>query len=438
MPDKQRTFIARITMLISGGMFIDGFVLGSMGVVMPGMTADLGLSVTWQGLVGASTLAGIFFGAPLGGWLADRFGRKPMFIVDLAIFIVGSVLQFFLAGPWQVLAVRVLMGLAIGADYSIGWPLLAEFSPARLRGKLLTLQEVAWYVGYMASFSLGYVMVQAYGADWRVILGMSTIPSVIVFLLRLGSPESPHWLLGKGRVDEAMAIARENMGEDYVRELRQELDRETRTTDNRFALLFSRQYRKSTFFVCVFFVTSVTPYFAIGTFAPTVLRGLGVEDGLAGALLLNGVVVAGAVSAMLLIERAGRRMLSAPPLWICTAALVVIGLYSHASPTVVILCFVVFAFFNAIPTALTGVYPGEIYPTQVRGMGVGFGVAVSRVGAASGTYLLPALVDTHGAGAAMLVAALICAVGAAVSQALAPETRGLTLSEASAPAGSRK
>jgi putative MFS transporter len=430
-PDPRKTrFIYRLSGIIAGGMFIDGFILGSIGLVMPALSADLNLSFAWQGLIGASALIGIFFGGPIGGYLADKIGRKPMFIVDLAIFLVGSAAQFFVGEAWHLFVIRLVMGMAIGADYAIGWPLLAEFSPAKLRGKLLAFQEVAWYVGYLGSYALGYFMSIAIDADWRVILGMSTIPSLIVFLLRLGTPESPRWLLSKGRVEEAMAIANQYMEPSDVREM--EADKRERTS---FRKLFSPDYRKATVFICVFWVCNVTPYFAIATFAPIVLESLGVEDGLSGALMLNGVVVAGSLAAMFLIERVGRRKLSIPPMWIAAVALVVIGLFAHVSPLVILLCFVTFSFANAVSTALTGVYPGEVFPTEIRGAGVGFGTAVSRIGAAAGTFLLPLSVDGLGVGITMLFAAAVCVIGAVVSQYMAPETRGLSLSEASAPNG---
>ncbi|MFD1210598.1 MFS transporter [Arthrobacter sp. GCM10027362] len=426
-PQKKR-FLYKLTAVISGGMFIDGFILGGIGLVMPALTADLGLSLAWQGLIGASALIGIFFGGPIGGYLADKIGRKPMFVVDLAIFLVGSAAQFFVAEPWQLFAIRLLMGLAIGADYAIGWPLLAEFSPARLRGKLLAAQEVAWYVGYLGSYALGYFMASAIHADWRIILGMSTVPSLIVFLLRLGSPESPRWLISKGRVEEGMAIAREYMEEAEI----QDMSSEKREATS-FRKLFSPEYRNSTIFICMFWFCNVTPYFAIATFAPIVLESLGVEDGLSGALLLNGVVVAGSVTAMFLIERVGRRKLAIPPLWISAAALIAIGLLAHVSPLVILVCFVTFSFANALSTALTGVYPGEIFPTEVRGVGVGFATAFSRIGAAAGTFILPLSVNGLGVGATMLIAASLCVAGAVISQYLAPETRGLSLNETSAP-----
>jgi putative MFS transporter len=183
----------------------------------------------------------------------------------------------------------------------------------------------------------------------------------------------------------------------------------------------------------MYWVCNVTPYFAIATFAPIVLESLGVEDGLAGALLLNGVVVAGSLAAMFLIERVGRRKLSIPPMWIAAVALVVIGLFSHVSPMVILVCFIAFSFFNAVSTALTGVYPGEVFPTEIRGAGVGFATAFSRIGAAAGTFILPMSVDGLGVGTTMLIAAGICVVGAVISQYLAPETKGLSLSDTSAP-----
>ncbi|BCT78163.1 MFS transporter [Sinomonas cyclohexanicum] len=426
-PRKQR-FIIKLSGVIAGGMFIDGFILGGIGLVMPAMTEGLGLDALWQGLIGASALIGIFFGGPLGGYLADKIGRKPMFIVDLSIFLVGSAGQFFVTDAWQLFAIRLLMGMAIGADYAIGWPLMVEFSPARLRGKLMAFQEVAWYVGYLLSYAIGYYMSTGIHADWRIILGMSTVPSLIVFLLRLGTPESPRWLISKGRREEGLAVAQEYMEEAEIRDLANE-----KPVTPSFRKLFSRQYIKSTTFVSMYWVCNVTPYFAIATFAPIVLESLGVEDGLAGALLLNGVVAGGAVAAMFLIERVGRRKLAIPPMWISAAALVAIGLLAHVSPIIILVSFMTFSFANAISTALTGVFPGEVFPTEIRGAGVGFATAFSRIGAAAGTFVLPMSVTALGVGATMLIAAGICALGAIISQFLAPETTGLSLSDTSAP-----
>ncbi|MDR0279907.1 MAG: MFS transporter [Paucimonas sp.] len=429
MPEQQRRFIIKLTALISGGMLIDGFILGAIGIVMPAITKDLELSLVWQGLIGASALIGIFIGGPLGGYLADKIGRKPMFTIDLAIFLIGSVLQFFVTEGWQLFAVRLLMGVAIGADYSIGWPLLAEFAPARIRGKLLCIQEVGWYVGYLASYAIGWVLTVSDSANWNVILGLSTIPTVIVFLARLGTPESPRWLMSKGRREEALALAEQYMDPAD----RADLGQQTEPAQGGFKRLFSPEYRKATIFVSVFWICNVTPYFAIGTFVPVVLEHLGLEDGLTGGLAINAIAVLGTLIAVAFIEKVGRRMLAVPPYGIATLALFIVAFFYHASPVVTVACFLVFALANAISTTLTGVYPGEVFPTEIRGVGVGFATAASRIGAAGGTFLLPMAMDGLGITATMLIAAVISLIGWVVTWMLAPETKGKLLSETSAP-----
>ncbi|MDI3406424.1 MFS transporter [Streptomyces cavernicola] len=427
---ESRTFLRRLTAIASGGMFIDGYVLGTIGAVNAAISKDLGLSAAWQGLIAASALIGIFFGGPLGGYLSDRFGRKRMFTLDMAVFVVGSALQFLVDTGWQLFLVRLLMGIGIGAEYSIGWPLLAEFAPTRLRGKLLALQEFAWYLGYIASYAIGYGLGSAYDLDWRIILATSTVPAVILFIARAGTPESPRWLMSKGRVEEAKAIA-ERYFEDPT-DIADLADEQVRKAS--FWRLFSPAYLKVTVFICVFWFCTVTPYFAIASFAPTVLADFGLGDGFMGALWVNGLALAGAGTTFVLIERVGRRKLVIPQFWTCALALGVVGFWPTAAPVVILLCFLLFAYTNAMSTAVTGVYPNEVFSTDIRGAGIGLATATSRIGAALGTFLVPTALSTIGVGPTMLVAAALCVIGAVVTQITAPETRGLPLSVTSAPA----
>jgi MFS transporter, putative metabolite transport protein len=96
------------------------------------------------------------------------------------------------------------------------------------------------------------------------------------------------------------------------------------------------------------------------------------------------------------------------------------------------ICFLAYSFFNAGYNTLTGIYPAEVFPTEIRGLGTGFATAVSRVGAGAGTFLLPWSMTNFGAGPTMLCAAGLTVLGAALSQWLAPETKGMTLTEAAA------
>lgn len=428
---ERRAFVKKLTLLISGGMFIDGFVLGSVGTVMPSITSDLALNLTWQGLIGASALIGIFLGGPLGGLLADKIGRKPMFTIDLMIFLVGSVLQLVVGEAWQLFAVRVLMGMAIGADYAIGWPLLAEFAPSRIRGKLLSVQEVGWYAGFMVAYALGWWLLKSGLAGWHVILGLSTVPTVIVLLLRLGTPESPRWLISVGRKEEAVAIASHYMEPDE----QEDLLKPAVEGQTGFGRLFSRDYAKATFFVSIYWVCCVTPYFAIGTFAPSVLEHLGLKDGLTGGLALNVVAWFATIFCVYTVERFGRRKMAMIPLYISAISLGIIGLFPGAAAAIAVVCLLVFSFAIAISNTLTSIFPPEVFPTELRGTGVGLAAAVSRVGAAAGTFVLPAAITSIGTSGTMIVGAAICLLGGIITQILAPETTGKQLSETGSRSG---
>ncbi|RZQ60765.1 MFS transporter [Amycolatopsis suaedae] len=421
----RRRLRTKLTLATQVGQGIDGYVLGGIGAALPAITTDLAMSEWTAGLIGASALIGIFVGGPLFGWFADRYGRRIVFLTDMVLFLVGSIAQFFVADAWQLFVIRLLMGIAIGGEYAIGAPLLSEYAPRHNRGKLLASLEVSWYAGFMLAFAVGYALSEV-DDGWRWTLGSSTVIALVCLALRGGIPESARWLLSKGRRAEA---------EDLIERYELEVDVETELADaerrDSLRALFTREHVRSTVFASSFWAALVLPYFAIGTFSPQVLETLGFgDDALAGSLASNGIAVLGVAAGCLLVERIGRRRLLIPPFWITAAALAVIGFWPTAPMAVVVICFLTFSFLNAASSALTAVYPLEVFPTAIRTTGVGFATAMSRVGAAVGTFLLPVALTHLGTGPTLLIGAAVLAAGAVLSHFLAPETTGLDLSQA--------
>jgi len=429
----KRRFMIRMIIVLTGGTFLDGYILGIVGPVSGKMTAELAISPVWEGLIAAGALFGILIGSPLGGWAGDKFGRKPLFLLDMGLFVIASFMQFFvgsmqffITSPLQLFVVRLLMGIAIGGEYSVGWPLLSEFSPSRIRGRLMGLTLIAWYAGFMFAFVVGYLLDRYTHLGWRNILGTSTYIAIALFVGRIGMPESPRWLWSKSRTEEARSVARRYMesASDMA-----DVEQEVVHAGGGFGMLFSRQYWRVTLFVSLFFFCVVTPYFAIATFADSVLQKFGLGGGLAGGVGLSAVALAGSVATVLLIDKAGRRVLTVPPQWIITVILAILGIWTNAPGVVVLGLFLAFSFFNAGCGTLTCIYPGEVFPTEIRGIGTGFAAAFSRIGAGLGTFLMPWSMSNLGPSATILIAAGVAAVGAGVSQWLAPETKGKSLSE---------
>ncbi|MEX5303540.1 MFS transporter [Kocuria sabuli] len=424
----KRRFLIRLTAVLIGGMFLDGYILGIIGTVISTISTELSFTPLWEGLIVASTLIGILVGAPIGGWLGDKFGRKPLFMIDMGIFVLASALQFFIQEPWQLFAVRLLMGIAIGVEYSVGWPLMSEFAPARLRGRLMGLTLVAFYAGFMTAFIVGYALTTTTTIDWRIVLGSSTVLAVILFIARIGLPESPRWLWSKGRHEEAHRLAHRYLLDFAdMSDVEHEHERKGKFTD-----LFSRRYWRATLFTSMFWLCAVTPYFAIATFAESVLESYGLSQGLGGGVGLSALATAGVILTVILVDRAGRRVLTVPPQYLCFVLLAIIGLWAGAPAWVVLVCFLAFSFFNAGYNTLTGIYPAEVFPTEIRGVGTGFATAVSRIGAGAGTFLLPYSMVNYGPQTTILMAAGLTLLGAILSHWLAPETKGKTLTETAA------
>ena len=148
-----------------------------------------------------------------------------------------------------------------------------------------------------------------------------------------------------------------------------------------------------------------------------------------GTILSNTIGVVGAVVGLLAIDRIGRRRMLIGPFWMQTAVLLIVGLWTDAPPWVLVVGLALFALVNSYSDILTAVYPSEIFDTDIRSSGVGFGSAVSRIGAFLGTYLLPIGIGTIGVKWCMVIAAGLCVVGAMTGQTLAPETMNRPLTK---------
>lgn len=424
---ESRRFLRHVTAATAFGGGLDGFDLGIISVVILHINHDLGLSPAMEGLVGAASLLGIFIGAPLLGYLTDKFGRQKMFMVDIISFIVIGVAQAFVTGGVSLAILRFLLGMAIGAEYSIGAPMLSEFAPARERGSKLAFLELCWRIGFLIAVLLGYALLRL-GVSWKWILATSAIPALVVLGLRIGLPESPRWLLRHGREAEAREIVEKHMGPGFFEA--EELAAESVGEDG-YRKLFRKGQLRRTVFVCIFWTCIVTPYFAIFTYAPKVLESLNVKSQATGTILSNTVGAIGALIGLLAIDRIGRRRMLIGPFWVQMVVLLVVGLWTNAPSWVLVLGLAVFALVNSYSDILTAVYPSEIFDTDIRSSGVGLGSAMSRIGAFLGTYLLPIGMGTIGIKWCMVIAAGLCVIGAVTGQFMAPETMNRSLTRTS-------
>mgnify|MGYP003365118716 FL=1 len=418
-------FHIKIAGLTFGAHFTDGYILGLIGIAFTLISPQMHLDAFWQGLIGASALIGLFLGSLFFGWISDKVGRQKIFLVSFVLITVASVMQFYVETAMGLFLCRVLIGIGLGGDFSVGHAMLAEFAPKKHRGVMLGSFSVIWTFGYVAATFVGTAMLGLGDDAWRWMLASSAIPAGLILIARIGTPESPRWLVNQGRIDEARAIVKKHLGDNV--ELDEAQPTETRTG---FAVLFSREYRKRTAFNCLFFVCIVMPYFAIYTFLPSILKTMGLAEGFGTELMLNLLLIVGALIGIWCTVKFSRRGFLINAFIILAVALLILAILPSSAAFLMVLAFGIFTLVLSAVSNLVGVFPAESFPTEVRASGIGLATAVSRLGSAVSTFLLPVSVVSLGMSPTIGILAAILAFGALISWAWAPETKSLTLSQA--------
>lgn len=419
-------FLKKMTLFASGGPFLDGYVLVIIGVALAQLGPQLNLDAHWSALVGAAALAGIFIGTALFGYITDLVGRQLMFTVDIIAIAIISIGTMFISSPIQLVVMRFLIGIVIGADYPIATSLVAEFTPRKYRALSIGFIAAVWYLGATAADIVGYYLSDVEGG-WRWMLGSAFIPCVILLIGRWGTPESPRWLAHKGRVEEARAVIQKLFGADV--ELEPEEVKKTR-----YSKIFEKGYFRRMMFVGTIWACQVVPMFGLYTFGPQIMSAFGLGAGkqaILGDIIISMFFLIGCVPAMFWLNSIGRRPLLIGSFTIMSIALAVLGFYPSANIWIIVAAFGIYAFFSGGPGILQWLYPNELFPTEIRASAVGAAMAFSRIGTVVATYTLPIYMGKHGIGPTMMVGAAISVLGLVVSIAMAPETKGLTLAESS-------
>lgn len=421
----------------AGSAFLDGYIIGIIAVALSVIQIQFDMSLTMMGLLGTATLAGMFFGGMIGGYLTDIIGRKKMFLIDMLVMLVASVLQFFINDPMQLIILRLILGIAIGADYPIAGALMAEFSPKKDRGTLLGGINALWYVGYASSFLVGYLMLSIGDTSWRWMLLSSAIPVFLLLIARLNMPESPRWLANKGREKEANAIIQKIFGDNVIMSAEPESKVKTSFLD-----IFRNGSGKWVFFVSVFWSLQVMTTFGIGTYIPEILAQFGFANGTReylGSAVINMIYLVGLVPFLYLVEKWGRRPTMIWPFLVSSIALIILGATSGMNMpfTFILVLFIVYGIFNTGMGMHQWIYPNELFPTHIRGTAVGFTTGVSRIASSIGTFLFPSILANYGLDTTLYICGALLFVGFLISIFMAPETKNMSLTQSSSINNSR-
>ena len=442
----------RIWLLSTGGTMLGGFSVFTLGVAFPLLVRHFAIDATLEGLIGAALLLGAVPGSALGGPLADRLGRKPLMIVDMAIIATGALLCVFASDATMLLIGLFVLGIGVGIDYPVSSAYVAEWMPIKVRSRILVATMSFQAVGFLlagASTAAVLWLVDT-PAAWRgFMICMAAIP-LLILALRLPLRESPRWFMGKGRnVDAARTIADvldvdraklDALGAAAAHSVHVVAKVPAHVLSRGLGALFSRPYVTRTTLACVpWFLMDMASY-GIGLFTPVLLGALHFGGGshgtvaadfsdIKGATAIDLFLLVGFLLGVWAIPHFGHLRLQIfgfcgmiagmlvllTALWACGATPCDIGIFSG---------FILFNLaMNMGPHSTTFALPAELFPTQLRGAGSGLASATAKIGAALGVFLLPTVKYDFGIPAILVLMAVVSLAGALVT-ALCAESLG--------------
>jgi putative MFS transporter len=420
------------TIFIIGGLgfMFDAWDVTLNGALIPLVAEQWGLDRPTAALLGTSNLVGMAVGAFLWGGIADRYGRKNAFSLTLLMFSLFTILGALSPNFGFFVAFRFLAGVGLGGCIPVDYALVGEFTPSKLRGRVLTAMDGWWPVGAALSFFVsGWVMATA--DNWRLILAVMILPAFMVYLVRRSMPESPLFLAAKGRDAEARAVIDqlvERTGadkRDYVIEPVQ-LPKAPRWWEQ-VASLWKYSW-KITATSWLLFMTILLVYYLALTWLPSILTEAGMAQSTSffATAVMAQMGLVGVVIAALLVERVGRKWLlaiSAPS----SGIVLIVVAQNLQVPATAIAWVLVFGVVVQVAIPVLYAYVSELYPTELRASGFGWASTMSRFAAGFGPLLFAALWPVVGLGWLFAGATVLVLLAVLFMSRFAPETRGMRL-----------
>jgi MFS transporter, putative metabolite transport protein len=447
----------RIWYLAAAGKFFEGFVVFMTGIALPLISREFGIAPAQNGIVSAASLFGILIGAVALGGLSDYFGRKRMFVVEMIIFCLFLALLVMSTGFLTLVICLFGLGLALGCDYPTAHMIISENTPSAKRGGLVLGAFAFQAVGALAGTGVGF-LVLAYQPNidaWRWMFATAVIPAIIVTIGRFYITESANWLLVRGRkvqAERAMAMLLIRAPQ-YPTEIAlvhrggSEVNGGGRRPS--FGALFNtKRNRRATILASVPWFLQDLGTYGIGIFTPTILAtafgapadhvrstsDLIMNDVLAakGSALITSLLVVGIFFAVLLADRVGRIKLQIFGFIGCAIGLFLASLsvdFSGQSKILLIFAgFMLFDFMtNLGPNAQTYLLAGEVFPTEIRGIGAGFAAAFAKIGAVMTAFLFPILLVGIGTKYLLYILVVTSLLGALITWLYRIETTGIKL-----------
>lgn len=416
------------------GFMFDAWDVTLNGVLIPLLSDHWSLEPSQAAWIGTANLIGMAVGAFVWGTIADLIGRKKAFTATLLVFSIFTVLGAFSPDIVWFCIFRFIAGFGLGGCVPVDYALVGEFTPRKQRGRVLTAMDGWWPVG---AALCGFVSagIMATFADWRYTMLIMVLPALLVFWIRRSVPESPLFLISKGRGEEAAHVindlVRRTGGTPTEWRLPEPEAMPRLSVGNVFEQLpaiWKHNWKITTAAWALFFSILLVYYLAL-TWMPRIL----IESGFAEVRAfittagMAAVGLLGVIVAAYFVEKTGRKWILAVTGPLSALILVVVALVIEV-PAAVITWLLVYGFVVQIAIPVLYAYVSELYPTELRGSGFGWASTFSRIGAGFGPLIFVSIMWPYlGLAWSFAIAGALVLVSVLWMARFSPETKGAEL-----------
>jgi putative MFS transporter len=350
---------------VSGtGWMFDAMDVGMLSFIIAALKVEWDLSSEQMGWIGSVQSIGMAVGALIFGLMADRVGRKNVFIITLLLFSIGSGISAFATSITVFLILRFFIGMGLGGELPVASTLVSESVPAEKRGRIVVLLESFWAAGWLIAAVISYFIIPKYG--WSTALLISATPALYALYLRMGLPDSPRFeaIKEKERISPFQSLAN----------------------------LWTNEYRRRTTMLWIVWFCVVFSYYGMFLWLPSVmvLKGFSLIKSFGYVLIMTLAQLPGYFTAAWAIEKFGRKFVLA--VYLIGTAISAFLFGNAESTTLLITSGILLSFFNLGAWGGLYAYTPEQYPTIIRGTGSGSAAAFGRLGGVLGPLLVGYLV----------------------------------------------
>jgi len=433
---RSKTFVVYLTVVAALGGLLFGFDTAIIAGAVRFLKDQFALGAFGEGLAVSIVLVGCMFGAAIAGAVSDRIGRRRFLLISAVLFFVSGLGCAIPQNLVQFLVFRFVGGLAIGSASIVSPLYISEISPARMRGALVSVNQLAIVTGILLAYFINWVLVGAGPHNWRWMFATGALPAVVFFGLVLRVPESPRWLVKQGREDEARDVLARIGGEASAAVEIQAIRETLALEQGSLRELFKPGFRTALIigvFLAVF--QQITGINAVIYYAPRFFEsaGLARSSAIFQSALIGLVNVVFTLVAIALVDRLGRKPLLLAGSAGMGVSFILLGaafkFQLFGGGLVLLFTLLYIAFFAMTLGPIVWVVIAEIFPTRIRGRGMAIATASLWVADFAVSLTFPVIADNLHESFAFWLYAAMCAINFIFIAAFLPETKGKSLEE---------